>query len=164
MQVSWGYGFVAKLRPRFNVYLLFILSQFFTKVYLMLLHFVILESFSCSGWVSIEILPPQLMNSVGRFCLPLCVCVNYCRQACLALAPWALLRVLWAGAYRGLSLNFLSLFPSFFAVLQLAWYHGSRSVLVYRDVSFPSYMWQVILCNSNNNWMPQPSHYQLNTH
>ena len=44
-----------------------------------------------------------------------------------------------------LSLIFCILFQSLFAVLQLAWYHDSGAVPVYRDIHFSSSMCPVIL-------------------
>ena len=45
----------------------------------------------------------------------------------------------------GLILICLFLFQSLFAVIQLAWYHASGTVLVYRGMPFPNSMCQVIL-------------------
>ena len=39
------------------------------------------------GELALVILDAELINSVGRFCLLLCVCITCCRRACIMVTP-----------------------------------------------------------------------------
>ena len=73
---------------------------------------------------------------------------NYigCEGVCPWLMPGLIEKVHYRNKLLGFNKSFfLSLFPSLLAVLLLDWYHVSVVVLVYRSVSLPSCMCQVIL-------------------
>ena len=87
----------------------------------------------------------ELINSVGRFCLLLCVCITCYHRACLVVASWALLRVLWTCACWGLRLIFpLFISVSFCCSIALL-VHGSGAVLFIEGVPFASSVCQVTL-------------------